>query len=504
MSRNYLIVLFSIALIPLTVAASESKLDRLQVKDLGGKATTVSVPQVAVDLGPSLSVRRDELKTEKLSLEVAKLKADSVHGYFSSTFFQAGTLIAALFAAAISFWTAWKTNRLQVTSLKQQNENQRKDRISGLLKELASESASARTAAVQALSEYSSALPFLIYALKIEEDEGVVGTAIVALCGFRDDAMRPLLDQTEVIYEEKLNLAVELICLGENRAKVASEFSIRGEDIRSREESRAGFRIASSVQERTRFALEMAGPIIDPYYRNDRSSIRAKYLVISRGHDNLLRAIEGIIRLSRPLSQTLVLSGSYLSGLDVGGLNITGWDFSKCILDGASFGGAICNGADFRGVRAKNVDFREADLGGANFDGADLKYADFRAIKGRGTHFESAKIYKAKFERADLDDANFKKAKLSDCDVRNSDLRRAVFSQASLHKTTLDTCRFSESVFCKAKITQSNMRNLRFRRANFTGVVLSYNTLLGGDYRQSVFSGVHGLSNRLKFPYPKF
>lgn len=109
------------------------------------------------------------LELEKQQLEILKLK-DEINSVGLSPILQAGTLSAALIGAAISFWSAWRSQKNQVMIIQAQAEQQQKNHISNLLKELGSDHIPVKIAAIHALSEYESAIPFLVSILRVDDE----------------------------------------------------------------------------------------------------------------------------------------------------------------------------------------------------------------------------------------------------------------------------------------------------------------------------------------------
>src|SRR5688572_25936306 len=74
-----------------------------------------------------------ELEKTKLKVEIENLESNKKD---YANFIQIGTLLAAVLAALVSMWSAYKSQTLQVKTLESQIEQQQKDRTSQLLKEL--------------------------------------------------------------------------------------------------------------------------------------------------------------------------------------------------------------------------------------------------------------------------------------------------------------------------------------------------------------------------------
>ena len=65
-------------------------------------------------------------------------------------------------------------------------------------------------------------------------------------------------------------------------------------------------------------------------------------------------------------------------------------DFSKAILEGASFVGSNLEGVFFEGANVRSVNFQDANLRGASFYKADLTGSDFTGATLENADFEDA------------------------------------------------------------------------------------------------------------------
>lgn len=447
-------------------------------------------PQPAIDPMPDEPLcpapgAIEELENRRAELEIEKLEAE-LHDWNKGLLIQAGTLLSAFAAALISAWFAAKT-------LTTQDANHKRDRISTLLQELGSDSALVRAAAIQALSEYEAAVPFLINALKMERDADVVETTALALQKHADRALSLLLAQSRHVYEQKLSLASALAGLdGVDRRSIAREFGLRNGDIQDWEHSGAGRRSRST-------ATNNGWASSDADRRaSDSTRVRGAMANAFRAHANYVGAIEHLLRLPNGKDKKLKLTDSYLSGLDLDDVDISGWDFSRCILDHASFRRCVCTQASFTAVKAVDISFRGARLNAARFDNAHLTVADFREVKGNEVSFANSDIRDLRIDRVDLADADFKHAKLFRADIRNSNLRRALFTGARLFETTIDTCRLSESSFRSAVFAATNLRSLRCRGADFSESEFRNSSIFKGILKGCNFIGTKWIGTRVR------
>ncbi len=438
---------------------------------------------------------RAELENRKLGLEIAKLE-EGVSSWNRDLLIQAGTLLAAFIAVLISGWSAAKTLRLQFDAAAAQNDSQKRDRVSVLLKELGSESAMVRSAAIQALSEYEEAIPFLVNTLRSEQDPDVLISTVVSLNSHPEQALRLLLELSRHIYTHKLSLASSLARLGLKRQSVAQEFYLRNKDIMNWQESGAGRRVRDATAVATEGSTTAGEELIAVKIREVREQMNTAF----RAHANCLRAIESLLGSQAFRGKSLALTDAYLSGLNLDGVDTSGWDFSRSTLDRAILQGCNCTKSKFDQIRAKEVSFRGSSMSEASFENAELVKVDLRGIKGMKMSFRSATLRDANVDRATIDDVIFAGAKLVTSDIRNSDLRRANFSGSTLFSTTIDTCRMSGGSFEKASFIKVDLRSLRCRRTSFTNASFNRVLIFKGDFLGANFAGSQWSDTRVRLP----
>jgi len=457
------------------------------------KASSAESGPVASGKADASALLRAELENTKLSLEIAKLKED-VPGWNKNLLIQAGTLLAAFLTVIISGWAAAKTVRLQLNAATTQSGNQRRDHVSGLLKELGSESVLVRSAAIQALSEYEEAIPFLVNTLRSEQDSDVLSSTVASLSSHPAKALSLLLELSKQIYAQKLSLASSLTALGLRRQNVAQEFFLRNKEVMNWQDSGAGRRAWDAIA----LAIKDTSSSYDELNATKIVETREKMGATFRAHGNCLRAIESLLGSQVFKDKPLILTDAYLSGIQLTGIDMSEWDFSRSNLDRAIFRNCNLMRSRFDQIEAANSSFRGCSMNGASFDNAHLVKVDLRDITGAEISFRSASLQNARVDRAKLDDVIFSGAELVRSDIRNSDLRRANFSNAKLYGTTLDTCRMSDSCFDSASLIRVDLRSLRCRRATFRGTSFNRVLIFKGDISGSDWAGGRWLHSRIR------
>jgi uncharacterized protein YjbI with pentapeptide repeats len=144
------------------------------------------------------------------------------------------------------------------------------------------------------------------------------------------------------------------------------------------------------------------------------------------------------------------LTGAWLEGVDLSGLN----------LQNACLYGAVLRFAKLEGACLNRADLRHADLSGANLDQAELEDA----------LLEGSNLSQASLRRAILRYANLKGANLQGTNLIEADLLNAHLIQANLAGTNLWLARGNLANFWKANLSRSNLEQTDLVGANLSSV----------------------------------
>jgi uncharacterized protein YjbI with pentapeptide repeats len=102
----------------------------------------------------------------------------------------------------------------------------------------------------------------------------------------------------------------------------------------------------------------------------------------------------------------VVLSGEYLSGINLHHADLAGAILDETDLSRADLSGADLSDAVFARANVREARFRQANLTNAYFESADLTQANFYGAKMRSANFAGAKLRQTHFTNADLSAAN--------------------------------------------------------------------------------------------------
>jgi uncharacterized protein YjbI with pentapeptide repeats len=147
-----------------------------------------------------------------------------------------------------------------------------------------------------------------------------------------------------------------------------------------------------------------------------------------------------------------------LSGADLRGLDLPGWQFHECNLDRARLNGARLDSALLKGGSARSATFIDCDLAGARFEAVDacdarfggalMTEAEFHGCRLMGTSFEGTRGLGMLLQNCNLYAANLNgcvltnvaltglrltEASLRGADLRGSDLAGSVLLHADLY-----------------------------------------------------------------------
>lgn len=114
-----------------------------------------------------------------------------------------------------------------------------------------------------------------------------------------------------------------------------------------------------------------------------------------------------------------------LSGADLSGVNLRGFDLSH-----TNFWGARLRRADLTRANLYAAQMREADLTGARLDRAQIKFAVLSRVN----------LTRASLRQADLTGASLRRATLSKADLTGANLRHVSLAEAEVDGATLSGC----------------------------------------------------------------
>jgi uncharacterized protein YjbI with pentapeptide repeats len=428
-------------------------------------SSLISFSQNVVDLKLD-SLNQEELNKYKTEVEIKKTEKE-LNKFDYSSWLQAGTIIIAIIALIISIITSNKSNKRQIEARLSDNVHKEKDHISGLLKEIGSDSLSVKIAAIQALSEYKPAFPFVINLLRIDNYKMLVDAVIKMLCTDPELSLNYLLEETRTIQNGLLNIAAGLVYLGQDRKVSAQKLGLENGELQNWIENKYGNRIEQLTGIRIRNRISQSGTTENIIKKEEEIKLYNDWEILTIGKLNTIAAIEEIVKEAVRLGLKLKLENAYLDGIMLVKTNLDGFSFTDSSLSFANFEGANCDNTDFSNVHAKNCNMKNCSVNNSKFNNSEFKQCDFRNMKGKNTSFINSKIFEPNFSGSNLKYANFQNAHLVKMSFQDTLFVKGNFNDALIRECSISATDLRESQFIGCKIHVSDFNTTRVRKSNF-------------------------------------
>jgi uncharacterized protein YjbI with pentapeptide repeats len=181
--------------------------------------------------------------------------------------------------------------------------------------------------------------------------------------------------------------------------------------------------------------------------------------------------------------------GGNYAGRSFDGQDLSGVDFSHCLLDKTSFRGAKLTGARFEGAIAVEADFGEAildqavflkanasrarfegaSLAGARIEHSTMEEVDLRAVRGEGLHVEEGILRAARLDAASLAGTTWVRSVLDQASLSTTDLRKARLEGCLLNDASAPGLRADEAVLVDTSFLSADLTGASLARATFAG-----------------------------------
>lgn len=436
---------------------------------------------------------KPSLEVQKLKLEVQKIQTET-RSINLQPLLQMGTLMAALVAATISFWSAWKTQRNQTATPLAQGDQKRQERISDLLKELGSEQLAVRIAAIQALSEYESSAPFLVNLLRIEDEPRVLAATLTALKRMPAVALPLLAALSRSLHEQHLQFANELTFLRMEKDEVVRVLGLDLAALNAVIHDSRYKRSNDSLNVKLIALKEMGTGTDDEIILTERQRVLKAFMSSHLAYGNVLDAVEAIAKYAIDTGPCDV-SKAYLRLVNLEGADVSGWSFEGADLAGASFKGATCQATNFSGADLSGALFTGARMHDAIFTGTMLDKAVFRRAALRRANFVESSGKATEFQGAKLNNSDFERAKFVEGRFQGSFPEGANFTGAELFRSdfTAALCPFAK--FTGANLSGSRLNDIKATRADFSNAILAGTNLtkarlVGANFNKATLKAI--------------
>jgi uncharacterized protein YjbI with pentapeptide repeats len=477
-----------------------------------------------LQINSAFAASNDKLADKKTEIEIKKLESELSWSNITP-WIQFGTLLAALIATGVSLWSASNSRKSQIDSMNNQIEKNRKDNISGLLKELSDTNISKRLATIQALSEYEEAVPYILKILLTDDNNNVTDEAISALKKMPYVSFPALIEESTNLREKHFRLAGEYLTLLEE------ERSIKKSSIKEKELKENVVEIFDLYHEaftdwleehsytRIKLALLKRLQVIKRSKKcSYEDSIKIEQERVLNEWDNTIfyqihslvdaakqvipclqrtevkkSALKEKILLSLKRKPTKIYTYdakfAYLPDIVLDEMDLSNWNFEGAELKGASFARAICKGSCFKNTYLSSASFRSAKLQDKDFSNANIKQADFEKAAINRANFQSCEGLKTSFAGAKLKNTCLKNAALIECKFAGAVAVQAIFNGAKLFRSNFVEAVLNDADFSNAILTGARLNAVKADRTLFNGASLISTELNNGVFINAIFNG---------------
>ena len=166
-----------------------------------------------------------------------------------------------------------------------------------------------------------------------------------------------------------------------------------------------------------------------------------------------------------------------LSGKDLSGINLRGYDFTNAVMrntilaDGAyidaSFNGARMDCANVSRCDLSMSDLRDVSADSAVFDGSKMVRTELDGAVLRGSSFIGTSLRYASMARTDVTGCVLRGAEILSADVHGSDFSGSDLRSVNCVGTTAEDSRFANAIFDGSRMSDGTFRGCDFTGTNF-------------------------------------
>lgn len=421
------------------------------------------------------NVQQSDIEKEKIFLETQKLK-EEYDSRIYSLLIQFIPIILAFVTLIITTRNTSKALKLQSEGLSNQIRHNEKERVSNLLKELGNTDTTIRLSAIQALSEYSNSIQFLINVLKIDNNSDVISTCLAALLKMPTKTLPYLLDESKSLLEKQFELASKLLCLGMSKEEITENFFFDIDEVNSRNNDYRNIQIQKTLNWKISSTQKLKNLSISEITEEEKTQMIGEWISTSEEYERIIKAISRIIELISRSGDKYDLSQTCLRGIFLEGVDLSGWNFNGADLRRSRFAFSNCQKAVFTNTDLTGANFNHALLSETKFDYSVTNKTNFIATKIDNASFISSKGVNAKFHGATIKDTDFATSELKHCFFENTKQTNNHYTNAKLYST----------VFCK-----SELKSINFSSADLSGTDLSTTKSDNCNFSQSIFAGTN-------------
>jgi len=437
----------------------------------------------------------NNLQTKKISLEIEKLKKET-KTISLTPWLQSGTLIAALIAAAISLFTATRSQRIQAKSLDNQVQQQERERMSNLLKELGSEQVPVKTAAIQALSEYESSYPFIINSLRTETDQGVISLISKVLKKNTKLCIPILIEETCVLHQEKMNIASALITLKIDRKNICSKLDLVNEQLQEWFKTKYNQRNISINN------FDFDSTQLNIAEEENLTELENNWKKINSSYNNLATVLEELFTLASRKNEVHLIKNGFFYNIKFNNLNLENWKFENCNFINTSFTSCNLRNIQFSFIIGRNFGIKDCNVNNISLFNSTIKKSYFKNSKGKKLKFENGIFYEVDFSGSNIRYSNYINCQLTQCNLEGSMWAKSIFEKMDFYSCNFKASFFQESIYEKISIVKSQIKTAKFINSTFSDSKFLSMQVERTNFNDSSFTNIK--TNRLEFVKSNF
>lgn len=205
---------------------------------------------------------------------------------------------------------------------------------------------------------------------------------------------------------------------------------------------------------------ELALQIKETYLMGAEHQNKCAPILSPRELDAHQKAVRTAIEKGRPLPT------DDLADMDLSGLNLDGWDFSYCYMEGVNL-----TGTSLKGARLYKTILVYAELVNTDFTDADLQEANLGSSHIKGSCFAKANLNKVRLNRSNLQQVNFNQARMDETQWLDTQVQGCDFTQASMRKLNMIEPSWQACHFKQTDLSLGNFVNACFSNCNFEQLI---------------------------------
>ena len=453
---------FSVILILMFININKFTVLAINQNNLSNQTDILNEQKIESEIN-KLKSESDKLlaETEKIKLETKKISKETSWVNISPMI-QISTVFVAFITAMIALYNSRKTNKNQIKVLETQMDKNQKDHISNLLRDLAN--STTQIAAIQGLSCYESAIPYLISVLKTEVKQDVVDAIYMALSEMPGESLKKLILENKVLFTRQKKYAIKLIALEVNKSDIVKNLDLDEAYLKIILNSKEDIdRMRENISRITNEDSEI-------YRHIERDTILSEWRNYSKYLTKIIKAIQYVINVASIGKVQLDLSCTNLSEIELDNKDISEWNFEGSYLYRAMLNGTICNKTNFQDIFAKSSEFGDAKLNYSSFDHAFIDNSYFANAELEGTSFRGCRCNRSSFGGTYLKNTTFDNIHMEEGKFSGSNGENISFKYSAIFRSEFMNVKYQYADFTNSKLNHTRFDKAIIKDSKFINV----------------------------------